>query len=181
VDSKSYEMWMNTNLKTRFWGKSLDIKPLGGVHIKFKDNEDHYICVRPTTSAQNIIIGTMYIDHSGDCIIDNITTGDKAEISFKALGIFTSKSKRGIVGGKIKNSDGEEVYEIYGKWTEALYYKPAGAKDEEGIKIWEFPEQSQNWEQLYYFTEFGLQLNMITDKMRKHLPPTDSRLRTDQR
>jgi hypothetical protein len=27
--SPSYEFWMNSNMKTNFWGKSLEVKPLG--------------------------------------------------------------------------------------------------------------------------------------------------------
>jgi len=40
------------------------------------------------------------------------------------------------------------------------------------------PEQ---WNYLYYFTEYALQLNFLTDDIKPHLPPSDSRLRPDQR
>ncbi len=36
-------------------------------------------------------------------------------------------------------------------------------------------------ERMYGFTEFTCNLNYINDEMRKTLPPTDTRLRPDQR
>jgi len=38
------------------------------------------------------------------------------------------------------------------------------------------PEQS---DQMYHFTQFALQLNYLSPKLQKKLPPTDSRLRPD--
>mmetsp|Transcript_10171 Transcript_10171/g.10051 ORF Transcript_10171/g.10051 Transcript_10171/m.10051 type:complete len:90 (-) Transcript_10171:372-641(-) len=66
VDATGYELWMNSHLKTKFWGKSLEFKPLGGMHFKFKDNDHHFVSNRPNSACQNIIIGSMYIDHNGD-------------------------------------------------------------------------------------------------------------------
>lgn len=172
---------MNSHLKSKFWGKSLEFKPLGNINFKFKDNGDHFVNKRPFSSVQNIIIGNMYVDHHGDSSVKNNRTGEVAIIKFKALGMFSSKKKRGQVSASIQDSDGNEVYEIFGKWTESLFYKPSGAPDSEGIKIWEFPEIPENWDKLYHFTNFTLQLNMINEYMEKRLPPTDARLRPDQR
>mmetsp|Transcript_16012 Transcript_16012/g.13990 ORF Transcript_16012/g.13990 Transcript_16012/m.13990 type:complete len:204 (+) Transcript_16012:61-672(+) len=116
VDAVGYEFWSNSHLKTKFWGKSLEFKPLGGMHWKFKDNEDHFVCDRPNTVVQNIIIGSMYIDHSGEASVFNKRTGEKAIISFKPLGFFAKKSNRGKISAIIYNSDGDKVYEIFGKW-----------------------------------------------------------------
>lgn len=40
------------------------------------------------------------------------------------------------------------------------------------------PEGSDH---MYHFSNFGLQLNYLTDALKERLPPTDSRLRPDQR
>ncbi len=37
------------------------------------------------------------------------------------------------------------------------------------------------WDHLYYFSKFALQLNYLPEVLRDKLPPTDSRLRPDQR
>jgi hypothetical protein len=181
IDSPRYQLWMNSHLKTKFWGKSLEFKPLGNMNFRFKDTEDHFVCNRPVSLVQNIIIGNMYIDHSGECVVENKLNGEKAVISFKSLGFFQSKKNRGNISAKILNSKGEEVYEIFGKWTEALFYRKADDKTDEGTKIWQFPPVPEDWESIYHFTEFTLQLNMLTDELARKLPPTDSRFRTDQK
>lgn len=32
-ESKNYKYWANTNVKTQFWGKSMEFKPLGVAHL----------------------------------------------------------------------------------------------------------------------------------------------------
>jgi Oxysterol-binding protein len=39
----------------------------------------------------------------------------------------------------------------------------------------------QGFESMYNFSSFALQLNYLPDSLRERLPPTDSRLRPDQR
>ena len=123
----------------------------------------------------------MYVDHSGESVLQNMRTGDTAVIKFKALGFFQSKKHRGKVNAVIMDSEGNEAYEIYGKWTESLYLRSMEQSEHEGIKIWEFPEIPENWDKIYYFTDFTLQLNMLTEHLENRLPSTDARLRPDQR
>ena len=172
---------MNTHLKSSFWGKSLEFSSLGYMHLKFKDNEEVFVCKRPKTVWQNIIIGTMYLDHNGEARVRNTRTNEVCRIKMRAMGIFSGKDKRGITNAVIYNSDNEPVYELFGKWTEALYYKEYGADDDTAVKIWEFEETPEDWEKIYRFSDFSLQLNNINDILQRKLPPTDSRLRTDQR
>ena len=181
LEHSKYEWWMNTHMKTSFWGKSLDFKPLGNIHFKFKDNGDHFVCKRPNSSVNNIIIGTMYINHSGEGTVVNVVSDDKATIKFKTPGLFGSKIKRGMVEASIEDSKGQEVYQVYGNWTTNLSYKKSGQSDEEGIEIWRFPEVPEDWGSIYFWTDFTLQLNILSDRLKSKLPPTDSRLRPDQR
>lgn len=91
VAHEKYEVWMNTHMKTKFWGKSLEFRPLGNIHIQYKDNKDHFVFKRPNSSCNNIIIGTMYINHSGESSVTNTRTGDKCNIKFKTPGMFAGK------------------------------------------------------------------------------------------
>lgn len=43
ADNENYEMWMNSNLKTGFYGKSLEFKPLGSCNLKLKKHNDHFV------------------------------------------------------------------------------------------------------------------------------------------
>lgn len=172
---------MNTHMKTKFWGKSLEFKPLGNLHFKFADSGDHFVCQRPTSSVNNIILGTMYVSHSGDSTVVNTRTGDKATIKFKTPGMFAGKAKRGLVEATIEDSKGQTKYIISGKWTESVGFRKANEPEEANRIIWEFPPIPDDWESIYHFTEFTLQLNALDLRLREKLPPTDSRLRTDQR
>jgi oxysterol-binding protein-related protein 3/6/7 len=174
-------MWMNTHLKSKFWGKSLEFTSLGYMNIKFKDNDEVFICKRPKTVCQNIIIGSMYLDHNGNARVRNSRTNEICQINMRAMGIFSGKDKRGLLNSIVYNSDSEPVYELFGKWTEALYYKAYGEDDEDAIKIWEFEEVPDDWEKNYKFSQFTLQLNNLHPILEKKLPPTDSRFRSDQR
>jgi len=181
LDHEKYECWMNTHMTTKFWGKSLEFKPLGNIHFRYKDTDDHFVCQRPNSSVNNIILGTMYINHSGESNVINTITGEKGVINFKTPGMFANKSKRGQVEASIEDAKGEEVYQIFGNWTTSLSFKKKGDSDENAKLIWEFPAVSENWESIYHFTDFTLQLNTISNKLKRILPLTDSRLRTDQR
>ena len=47
--SDTYDFWMNTAMQQRFKATYLQFKTLGTQNIKFKDNGDHYVIVRPMT------------------------------------------------------------------------------------------------------------------------------------
>ena len=42
-------------------------------------------------------------------------------------------------------------------------------------------QRPSNSESMYNFSDFALQLNYLTPELKQRLPPTDSRLRPDQR
>ena len=49
----------------------------------------------------------------------------------------------------------------------------------EPFLIYKAHENVPDWEMNYYFQRFTLMMNNLPDKLRKKLPPTDSRLRPD--
>eukprot|EP00350_Pseudokeronopsis_sp_OXSARD2_P013576 CAMPEP_0170554092 /NCGR_PEP_ID=MMETSP0211-20121228/11961_1 /TAXON_ID=311385 /ORGANISM="Pseudokeronopsis sp., Strain OXSARD2" /LENGTH=97 /DNA_ID=CAMNT_0010862919 /DNA_START=1082 /DNA_END=1375 /DNA_ORIENTATION=- len=73
-------------MKTAFWGKSLEVKPLGYQNIILKNTQEHFTVDRPSSTVNNIIFGEMYIDQSGPMTVRNWKTGDICEIEFKRRG-----------------------------------------------------------------------------------------------
>lgn len=57
---KGYEFWENSEMKSKFWGKSMEFTSLGKSYFVFGDQ--HYVCTKPNTTANNIIFGTMFLD-----------------------------------------------------------------------------------------------------------------------
>ena len=85
------------------------------------------------------------------------------------------------------NRTGEKVAILIGKWDEAMYYvlgdpttKPKGYDPmTEAVLLWERDKSPTKTR--YNLSPFAISLNEITPGMVDKLPPTDSRLRPDQR
>lgn len=85
-----------------------------------------------------------------------------------------------MVEGVTKQADGTEKYQVYGKFTEYIKIRKCG-NECEGEEVWRIREKPEKSELVYQFSNFTLQLNYLTEELRKVLPHTDSRLRPDQR
>ena len=59
-------------MKTAFWGKSMEFKPLGYQNVRLKSTGEQFIIERPTSTVNNIIFGEMYIDHYGIMTVKNM-------------------------------------------------------------------------------------------------------------
>jgi len=79
----------------------------------------------------------------------------------------------------VKTSEGKPVYEVEGKWNTSLTIK--NLETGEKTLAWKANPKPKMWDHLYYFSKFALQLNYLPEVLRDKLPPTDSRLRPDQR
>ena len=175
AESSDYEIYFNTNVKIRFWMKSLEFVPLGKAHVILKPHNEHYIIDRPNSLAQNIIIGTMYLDTAGDSMAINTTTNEKCFLTYHGKG--WTDSSYSLLDGYVLDSNGKKVIEITGKWTESIWMKDLVTGNKE--MIWKRLPAPEEWEDYYCFPLFPLQLNNLTDRLRKILPPTDSRFRPD--
>lgn len=118
--SEDYEMWCNTRMKTNFWGKSIELKPLGLIHLVFKKFDDeHYLIERASSVVQNIIFGNMYLEHSGTMTVKNLKTGHRAAVEFKKSG-WSGKDKD-KVEGKIMDKENKVLARIEGTWTGGIF------------------------------------------------------------
>ncbi len=86
----------------------------------------------------------------------------------KCLG--ESNEKR--LEGQVLNVTGDILDELDGYWNSHLVSKALGP-------LWINTNDRQ--EDYYYFSPFTLMLNALTPQLVKFVPPTDSRLRPDQR
>lgn len=85
------------------------------------------------------------------------------------------------------NRTGEKVAMLVGKWDEAMYYvlgdpttKPKGYDPmTEAVLLWERDKYVTKTR--YNLSPFAISLNELTPGLLEKLPPTDSRLRPDQR
>ena len=139
-------------MKTKFWGKSLECRPLGSIHVRLKLTDDHFVIQRPVSSCHNIILGNMYIDHSGLMSVVNLRTNERCEVDFLKKGWF--KKKDFEVRGKVISSNGRTAYELSGRWTDSVVVKDCESGEEKNL--WMRSERPNEWEGLYHFTNFAL-------------------------
>ncbi|VVA91184.1 unnamed protein product [Arabis nemorensis] len=183
-EGQGWNFWGDSNIKGKFWGRSIQLDPVGVLTLKFDDGET-YQWSKVTTSIYNIILGKLYCDHYGTM---RIKGGDNysCRLKFKEQSVI-DRNPRQVHGFVQDNRTGEKVAILIGKWDEAMYYvlgdpttKPKGYDPmTEAVLLWErdkCPTKTR-----YNLSPFAISLNEITPGMMDKLPPTDSRLRPDQR
>lgn len=175
-ESPEYSFYASTSLKTSFKGTYLKLRPEGKCHVLVHRYKDHYIWEKPYTNVNNIIIGTLNVDHHGKFEIKNINTDEVAVIIMKKKGWF-NKDQENVVGS-VLDSNGATKYTIRGYWNSGLkIYKEDSIQEIHGYTS---HPPLIDYENYYFYTEFAMQLNLPPDLV-PGIPSTDSRFRPDQR
>lgn len=162
-------------MKSKFWGKSLEFIPLSKSYIIIGDQ--HYVCTRPSTTANNIIFGTLYLDLSGTAVCNCPQTGVVVELKHKPRSVFSSQTY--VVEGAVYDSDKNKVLEINGRWCESI--SVTNVETKEKTVVWEEEPQPENFADQHNFNTFALNVNNLTPELSKEIAPTDSRFRGDLR
>ncbi|KAI7755840.1 hypothetical protein M8C21_023608, partial [Ambrosia artemisiifolia] len=63
-EGKGWKFWGDSNLKSKFWGRSIQLDPVGVLTLEFDDGEI-FQWSKVTTSIYNLILGKLYCDHYG--------------------------------------------------------------------------------------------------------------------
>ncbi|KAG5391901.1 hypothetical protein IGI04_021864 [Brassica rapa subsp. trilocularis] len=183
-EGQGWNFWGDSNIKGKFWGRSIQLDPVGVLTLKFDDGET-YQWSKVTTSIYNIILGKLYCDHYGTMRIKG-GGNYSCRLKFKEQSVI-DRNPRQVHGFVQDNRTGEKVAILIGKWDEAMYYvlgdpttKPKGYDPmTEAVLLWERDKSPTKTR--YNLSPFAISLNEITPGMMDKLPPTDSRLRPDQR
>lgn len=202
AESPNWEYWGESAVKSKFYGKSFDINPLGTWFLKLRPvgggKEDLYTWKKVTSSVVGIITGNPTVDNYGLMEIKNWTTGEVALVDFKARGWKASSAYQ--IAGKVSDADGNVRFSLGGRWNSKMYArltpgyeatvdetKDAGPVHKGGAMtdpnraylVWEANSRPAGIP--FNLTPFVLTFNHIDDKLRHWIAPTDSRLRPDQR
>lgn len=183
-EGRGWKFWADSNLKGKFWGRSIQLDPVGVLTLQFEDGET-FQWSKVTTSIYNIILGKIYCDHYGTMRIKG-SSNYSCKLKFKEQSII-DRNPHQVHGFVQNNKTGEKVAMLLGKWDEAMYYvlgdpttKPKGYDPmTEAVLLWERDKSVTKTR--YNLTPFAISLNELTPGLLKKLPPTDSRLRPDQR
>lgn len=178
-EGKGYRIsgFLDTKSKFAFGGgKGQMIIDCFGYQDYFYETYDETISVsRPRVYANNLVVGTSYIDFEGPIEMLNHSTGERAELTYYTSG-WSTKSR---LEGKIMDSNGNTVYKIEGSWFDKLV--AVNAETGETITVFEEAPTYPDFRRMFGFNQVSINLNFVTEEMLEWLPPTDTRRRGDQR
>lgn len=162
----------------KFWGKSAELNTDGRARVFLHGSGEHYSWTIATSFLRNVIAGEKYVEPVGTMTIINENTGAKAVCTFKAGGMFAGRSED-VTVQVFDNTGGILPMGAQGKWTSDLQLTSNGQPT--GKTVWRVASLVDKPAAHYGFTTFAASLNQITAIENQHLPPTDSRLRPDQK
>ncbi|RFU75833.1 oxysterol binding [Trichoderma arundinaceum] len=203
AEAPNWTYWGESHVKSKFYGKSFDINPLGTWFLKLRPTaggkEDLYTWKKVTSSVIGIITGNPTVDNYGPMEIKNWTTGEVALVEFKPRGWKASSAYQ--IVGKVMDASGQVRVSLGGRWNSRLYarltpgyeaavdapstqnrdtvHRGSIADPSRAYLIWQANERPTGIP--FNLTPFVLTFNHIDDKLRPWIAPTDSRLRPDQR
>lgn len=177
ADGNGWKAYGWNTVKNKFWGKSFELIPEGEQIVELADG-DKYSISRPSSFMRNLIAGNKYLEHVGELNIVNLNTNRKMVIQFKESSMFGGPSSRNFIEGSVEDENGGNKATVKGKWDDKVMRELS--KDQLKV-LWEAAQLPPRAEQYYGFTYFAISLNEITDDIKNIIPPTDSRLRPDQR
>uniref|UniRef100_A0AAY4EXK5 PH domain-containing protein n=1 Tax=Denticeps clupeoides TaxID=299321 RepID=A0AAY4EXK5_9TELE len=172
----SCAFFLDVRWKNKFWGKSMEILPVGTVNVMLPRYGDHYEWNKVTTCVHNILSGRRWIEHYGEVTIRNTkSSACICKLTFIKGNYWSSNVNE--VQGFVMDQEGKVVHRLFGKWHEGLYCGiPPSAKC-----IWRTGSMPTDYELYYGFTRFAIELNELCPEMKSLLPLTDARFRPDQR
>ncbi|KAM7420644.1 hypothetical protein PAMA_015058 [Pampus argenteus] len=176
TESKNFIFWQDVRCKNKFWGKSMEIVPVGTTHVTLPGFGDHYEWNKVTSCIHNILSGQRWIEHYGEISIRN-SSSDICQCKITFIKAKYWNSSVNEVEGTITDQKGKVIHKLFGKWHEAIFCgDPPSA-----TCIWRANAMPVDHEQYYGFTKFAIELNELDPSLKLLLPPTDTRLRLDQR
>eukprot|EP00347_Sterkiella_histriomuscorum_P000861 403374240 len=181
-ENSFYEVFSQASTSMRFNGRSVLFAPKDRVYIKLKlkdGSQELYSVNLPATSVHNLIIGKIYVDVAGKSQVINHTTQETCDIELKEKG-WSGKNANALVG-IVKTSSGKPSFRIEGRYTQSLSIVDLSVKDAQPQEVWKITPKPEKSDWMYQYGHFTLQLNYLNDALQEKLPPTDSRLRPDQR
>ncbi|KAL6280087.1 hypothetical protein ACE6H2_016968 [Prunus campanulata] len=178
-EGRGWKFWADSNIRTKFWGRSIQLDPVGVLSLEFDDGEI-FQWSKVTTSIYNLILGKVYCDHHGTMHIRG-NRQHSCKLKFKEQSILDRNPHQ--VHGVVEDVMGKKVATLFGKWDESIHYVNGDGSGKpnpsDASLLWKSSKPPNVTR--YNLTSFAITLNELTPGLQEKLPPTDSRLRPDQR
>ncbi|XP_077245087.1 oxysterol-binding protein-related protein 2A-like isoform X2 [Tasmannia lanceolata] len=183
-EGNGWKFWGDSNIRSKFRGRSIQLDPVGVLTLEFDDGEI-FQWSKVTTTIYNLILGKVYCDHHGTMHIQG-NRQHSCKLKFKEQSILDRNPHQ--VQGFVEDVMGNKVATLLGKWDDSMYYVTGdGATKQKGCNplsdaslLWKSSKPPTSLTR-YNLSSFAITLNELTPGLQEKLPPTDSRLRPDQR
>ncbi|KAJ8335051.1 hypothetical protein SKAU_G00406900 [Synaphobranchus kaupii] len=178
AESQNYTFWQDQRWKNKFWGKSLEVIPTGIVNVTLPRYGDHYEWNKVVTCIHNVLSQQRWLENYGEVVIRNLNSSVcTCKISFLKSSYWGAESARNEVQGQVLNEAGEVVHRFGGFWNEGIFCETLPVPQ----CIWKpNPLPEENF-QYFRFSRIAMEMNELLPDLIPLLPPTDTRLRPDQR
>lgn len=178
ADGDNFTFWQDQRWKNKFWGKSLEIMPTGMVNVTLPKLGDHYEWNKVVTCIHNVLSQQRYLEHYGEVTIRNLkSSACTCKITFVKSRYWGSETNKNEVQGTVLDQSGSVIHRFGGLWHEGIFCDTLPTPQ----CIWKPNPQPKDYLLYYGFSSFALELNELTPELKPLLPPTDTRLRPDQR
>ncbi|KAK2977311.1 hypothetical protein RJ640_013076 [Escallonia rubra] len=117
-EGTGWRFWGDNNLRSKFWGRSIQLDPVGVLTLEFDDGEVLQWS-KVTTSIYNLILGKLYCDHYGTMRIQG-NCKYSCKLKFKEQSIIDRNPHQ--VQGIVQGSNGKTLATLFGKWDESMHY-----------------------------------------------------------
>ena len=205
AESSRWTYYGESAVKSKFYGKSFDINPLGTWFLRLRHaggEEELYTWKKVTTSVIGIITGSPAVDNYGVMEIKNWSTGEVGTLEFKPRGWKASSAYQ--VVGRVTDSDGKTRWSLGGRWNDKIYARLTPGWEDDALSpnhpghtelarlqdsttmnstraflVWQANKRPAGIP--FNLTPFGVSLNDAEEPLASAVALTDTRLRPDQR
>lgn len=181
-EGKGWKFWGDSNIHTKFGGRSIQLDPIGVLTVEFDDGEV-FRWSKVTTTIYNLIFGKVYCDHHGIMHVHG-NRQYSCKLKFKEQSLLERNPHQ--VQGFVEDVGGNKIATLFGKWDDSMYYVGGDVIGKlrdpsmDASLLWKSDKPTPNLTR-YNLTSFAITVNELTSGLEEKLPPTDSRLRPDQR
>ncbi|GMP79283.1 hypothetical protein CsSME_00034893 [Camellia sinensis var. sinensis] len=167
-EGTGWKFWGDSNLKSKFWGRSIQLDPVGVLTLEFDDGEV-FQWSKVTTSIYNLILGKLYCDHYGTMRIQG-NRNYSCKLKFKEQSIIDRNPHQ--VQGIVQDKNGKTIATLIGKWDEGMHYmngdcsgKGKGHDLSEAHLLWK-RSRPPKFPTRYNLTRFAITLNELTPRLK---------------
>uniref|UniRef100_A0A2P2LXD5 Oxysterol-binding protein-related protein 2A isoform X2 n=2 Tax=Rhizophora mucronata TaxID=61149 RepID=A0A2P2LXD5_RHIMU len=158
-EGRGWKFSGDSNLRSKFWGQSIQLEPVGILTLEFNDGEI-FQWSKVTTTIHNLILGKVYCNHHGMMHIHG-NRRYSCKLKFKELSILDRNPHQ--VNGFVEDVLGKKVATLFGKWDDSMYYTNGDrtGKPKDATLLWKRTKPPPNLTR-YNLTSFAITLNELT-------------------